>query len=150
MALKKKIKKIDFKSIFSIIIKVHKLVYKSSPGIYISSILVTIALTLLPYLSTFISAQIIDTLVSNVKEGLGFNQRITILLIAFTITLLALTITRYLDKYIKVIRTIKTYNLITLKLLAKTSNLDVSHYDDPELNDIIQKGKEGGTFGPLH
>jgi len=121
--------------------RLHKMAFQSFKWIYLSAIFSILLVSVLPYISIKIQGQLIDAIIAitqgskNVHDTYPlFFTLVTVLLISNVAGILRGTL-RTSTKY-------KFRVAFSDKMVRKYSSLNLQHYENPELNDKLQRSKE--------
>jgi len=113
------------------------LVWETKPIILISMIFMSILNGVLPILSAFISAELINALVRGVKgEGGGFSAVIGLLVLQFGYIIFS-SLLKNLNSAINRISNELVANHIKTKIINKAKTLDLRNFDDAVLLKIV-------------
>jgi len=125
------------------------LVWETKPIILISMIFMSILNGVLPILSAFISAELINALVRGVKgEGGGFSAVIGLLVLQFGYIIFS-SLLKNLNSAINRISNELVANHIKTKIINKAKTLDLRNFDMPEFYSMLENANKEAGHRPL-
>lgn len=138
---KNKINTSELKNIVNAGLRVHRESFNASKSVYIGLILVTIFTATVPYLSSYLSGKIIDSLILYLELSSSYArlvQLVSLFILVVIVERLASLFYRYLDT----VQWVKLYNYFSIRLAAAYSKLDIAHYESKKYSDLISKAQE--------
>lgn len=136
----------DFKKISRVAVRLSKFVYKILPRATVVFFTCSILTSLAPFLSTWINSLFIDTLINAVSNGFEEYSQRFILLIGAGI---GISIFQNLIQHLLGNAEIKIwYGMerdFTLALTRKNAYLDTEHYDNPEMQKLLNKVSQNSS-----
>ena len=140
----------DFLGILFAIKRTLSYSFKIAPLITAIVIATTVLSSVLPFLGTWINSRLIDEVLNSVKNNLGFSNLLAIL-IAQSLTV---SVTQNFIGRINEYADLEQYYKFSFKMGKdmdeKFANLDTEYYEDPEINNLLQKVREKQIGGPLN
>ena len=140
----------DFLGILFAIKRTLSYSFKIAPLITAIVIATTVLSSVLPFLGTWINSRLIDEVLNSVKNNLGFSNLLAIL-IAQSLTV---SVTQNFIGRINEYADLEQYYKFSFKMGKdmdeKFANLGTEYYEDPEINNLLQKVREKQIGGPLN
>src|SRR3989338_1596541 len=140
----------DFLGILFAVKRTLSYSFKIAPLITAIVIATTVLSSVLPFLGTWINSRLIDEVLNSVKNNFGFSNLLAIL-IAQSLTV---SVTQNFIGRINEYADLKQYYKFSFKMGKdmdeKFANLGTEYYEDPEINNILQKVREKQIGGPLN
>ena len=125
------------------------LVWETKPIILISMVFISIFNGVLPILSAFISAELINALVRGVKgEGGGFSAVIGLLVLQFGYIIFS-SLIKNLNSAVNRISNELVANHIKTKIINKAKTLDLRNFDMPEFYSMLENANKEAGHRPL-
>ena len=140
----------DFLGILFAVKRTLSYSFKIAPLITAIVIATTVLSSVLPFLGTWINSRLIDEVLNSVKNNLGFSNLLAIL-IAQSLTV---SVTQNFIGRINEYADLEQYYKFSFKMGKdmdeKFANLGTEYYEDPEINNLLQKVREKQIGGPLN
>ena len=140
----------DFLGILFAVKRTLSYSFKIAPLITAIVIATTVLSSVLPFLGTWINSRLIDEVLNSVKNNLGFSNLLAILIAqSLTVSVTQNFIGR-INEYADLEQYYKFSFRIGKNMDEKFANLDTEYYEDPEINNLLQKVREKQIGGPLN
>lgn len=138
----------DLKKLFKAGVRIHKIAYNTNKTTYLGRTLSVIAVTLIPFLSSWTGGKVIDALVSTIKGENGTTQQLVIIISIYVGVLALERIIGAFRSYFNNTLWMELIGEITIRIQKAFSRLDLEHYNNPQYNDMLQKVKDSYGHRP--
>ena len=140
----------DFLGILFAVKRTLSYSFKIAPLITAIVIATTVLSSVLPFLGTWINSRLIDEVLNSVKNNLGFSHFLAILIAqSLTVSVTQNFIGR-INEYADLEQFYKFSFKMGKDMDEKFANLDTEYYENPEINNLLQKVRERQIGGPLN
>ena len=140
----------DFLGILFAVKRTLSYSFKIAPLMTAVVIATTALSSVLPFLGTWINSRLIDEVLNSVKNNLGFSNLLAILIAqSLTVSVTQNFIGR-INEYADLEQFYKFSFKMGKDMDEKFANLDTEYYENPEINNLLQKVRERQIGGPLN
>ena len=140
----------DFLGILFAIKRTLSYSFKIAPLITAIVIATTVLSSVLPFLGTWINSRLIDEVLNSVKNNLGFSNLLAILIAQSLMVSVTQNFIGRINEYADLEQYYKFSFKMGKDMDEKFANLGTEYYEDPEINNLLQKVREKQIGGPLN
>ena len=140
----------DFLGILFAVKRTLSYSFKIAPLITAIVIATTVLSSVLPFLGTWINSRLIDEVLNSVKNNLGLSNLLAILIAQSLMVSVTQNFIGRINEYADLEQYYKFSFRIGKNMDEKFANLDTEYYEDPEINNLLQKVREKQIGGPLN
>ncbi len=126
-----------------------QLVWESSPRVVLALLFLTLLAGVAPALATYVSKLVVDGVVAAIQGDANVQARVLFLVgIEALLIMLVAGALRGLTTADALMHSLLTYT-INIKILTKTISLDLTQFEEPEINDRLERARREASSRPL-